>query len=54
MNDLQIGSVVTLKSGGPLMTVEKIDKGKAECIWLHDGKVCRLRVPLECLRVEGD
>lgn len=33
MAKLKIGDVVVLKSGGSTMTVEKIKKGKAHCVW---------------------
>jgi uncharacterized protein YodC (DUF2158 family) len=34
MNDLEVGSVVQLKSGGPMMTVVDLNgKGGAVCVW---------------------
>jgi uncharacterized protein YodC (DUF2158 family) len=33
-NQLQVGAVVKLKSGGPLMTVQDVlDSGKVNCVW---------------------
>lgn len=34
MTDIEVGSVVQLKSGGPEMTVDSIsEKGEAYCLW---------------------
>lgn len=30
---LKVGDLVILKSGGPLMTIERIRGGEAQCIW---------------------
>ncbi len=30
---LSVGDTVTLKSGGPLMTIDKLDGDRATCIW---------------------
>jgi uncharacterized protein YodC (DUF2158 family) len=40
-DNLQIGDTVKLKSGGPLMTIESIDKYadgivKARCVWIDE------------------
>lgn len=37
-NDLQIGDVVSLKSGGPKMTVDNVRGNQAHCTWFTDGK----------------
>lgn len=45
MNDLKVGDVVQLKSGGPLMTIEGIGKygyveeTQAKCKWFEGKKV---------------
>lgn len=39
MDEIKIGDVVFLKSGGPNMTVEKIqDNDIADCIWFDKDK----------------
>lgn len=55
------GSVVSLKSGGDLMTVEKIDGDKAICVWQHSKptshakpQFSRERFPLVTLLNEDD
>ncbi len=49
---MQPGSVVTLKSGGPLMTIEEFGEHKdARCTWFHDGGLCREWFGLVALRV---
>jgi uncharacterized protein YodC (DUF2158 family) len=33
-NKLEVGAIVKLKSGGPLMTVlDVLDNGKVNCVW---------------------
>lgn len=39
-----VGTVVKLRSGGPLMTVEEMQGGSPElvqCTWFRDAQVCR-------------
>lgn len=38
---LQPGEVVFLASGGPLMTVEKVENGTASCVWFSPTSPCR-------------
>jgi len=39
---MQPGSVVILKSGGPLMTIEEFGEHKdARCTWFQDKELCR-------------
>ncbi len=35
------GDVVQLKSGGPLMTVQTVNTGIANCVWFDDGQNLR-------------
>jgi uncharacterized protein YodC (DUF2158 family) len=37
-SEFQIGDVVSLKSGGPKMTVDEIRGNQAHCTWFMDGK----------------
>lgn len=38
MANVTPGNVVQLKSGGPLMTVSKLDGEKAWCYWMLEGE----------------
>jgi len=40
-NGFAVGDVVQLKSGGDVMTVEKIEGDNVFCVWSHDKKVER-------------
>ena len=37
---IDVGDVVQLKTGGPWMTVDRIDGERAFCLW-HEGNVLR-------------
>jgi uncharacterized protein YodC (DUF2158 family) len=37
MSDIKRGNVVQLKSGGPPMTVAKVEEPVASCIWFNNG-----------------
>ena len=44
--ELDVGDVVKLKSGGPKMTIEKIDNTWSpmypiQCVWIYEGKLGR-------------
>lgn len=54
---MQVGDVVKLKSGGPLMVIAKMDRctvalgsghPAATCVW-NEGEPGRIEVPIECL-----
>jgi uncharacterized protein YodC (DUF2158 family) len=51
MNTLTIGDVVQLKSGGPQMTICKIDEENStyKCCWFNGKKVEWASFPLETL-----
>ena len=34
--EIQVGEVVYLKSGGPKLTVERIESGAVDCIWFNE------------------
>jgi uncharacterized protein YodC (DUF2158 family) len=38
MSDFRRGDNVVLKSGGPTMTVNAVERGKVTCIRVEDGK----------------
>lgn len=41
MNEFEAGHVVKLNSGGPAMTIRRIEKGEAHCEWFVNGEVKR-------------
>ena len=53
-NSIQKGSTVTLKSGGPLMTVEYIDSYEAvSCSWFDGKSVKRADFQLAALKISS-
>jgi len=48
-----VGSVVTLKTGGPSMVVMERSAEKAHCIWhLDNGDSVNQWIPIACLEVK--
>ena len=43
------GDIVRLKSGGPVMTVESVDQGEADCVWMRDETPMRLTFSIAAL-----
>lgn len=52
MQELNLGDVVALKSGGPPMSVNRfIDDAKMiSVVWIYDDKVYECRIPAQTLR----
>ncbi len=51
---IEIGDVVRLKSGGPAMTVAKVEGKEIACVWF-DGKTQRADAfPSVCLELEDE
>jgi uncharacterized protein YodC (DUF2158 family) len=46
---IQIGTVVQLRSGGPLMTVVSVSGESVCCEWFHGEKVVRGEFPVAAL-----
>ncbi len=57
MKNIEAGDLVTLKSGGPLMTVEGVTAGQlAKCVWANDGSshvIERGEFPVVCLKAKS-
>ena len=50
---LRSGNLVRLRSGGPLMTVVRIEGDQANCVWTDwDGQFEAGRFPIDVLQVE--
>ena len=43
------GDVVKIKSIGPHMTIEEVDRGRCWCVWFEGRDVKRDCFPAECL-----
>ncbi|WP_269515667.1 Rha family transcriptional regulator [Acinetobacter baumannii] len=58
-DQIHVGAVVQLKSGGPLYTVSKITYDQngymesAEVIWHNKSNLCRETLPINCLTLES-
>ena len=52
---IEVGSVVQLKSGGPVMTVTSVDQGVAKCLWYEENLVApqwhNMELPIPALTV---
>ena len=48
---MNVGDIVRLKSGGPVMTVESVDEGKAQahCVWMKKETPMRHRFSIAAL-----
>ncbi|WP_141381902.1 YodC family protein [Nitrobacter winogradskyi] len=44
------GDIVTLRSGGPRMTILTVMGDEAECIWFINGEMTKATVPFHALR----
>jgi uncharacterized protein YodC (DUF2158 family) len=50
---LRIGNLVRLRSGGPLMTVVRIDSDQVNCVWTDwDGQFESGNFPIDVLQME--
>lgn len=50
---LRSGNLVPLRSGGPLMTVFRIDGDQVNCVWTNwDGRVQSANFPIDVLQME--
>lgn len=63
LKDLKIGSLVALKSGGPIMSVTTLDRVLTEdpiqvtvgCAWIcDDGTPQEIEYPAACLRLQRE
>ena len=50
-DQIKVGDVVQLKSGGPLMTVEIVDADRAFCTWFTNNEKRREPFQLAALQV---
>jgi uncharacterized protein YodC (DUF2158 family) len=50
---LRSGSLVRLRSGGPLMTVSRMEDGQVNCVWYDwDGQMASASFPIDVLQME--
>lgn len=53
-NTFVAGDLVTLKSGGPKMTVESVSGDDVNCVWFYGSQYTRDTFPWEALSKETD
>ena len=49
--EFKVGDAVILKSGGPRMTIETLESGRADCVWFVRDLVFRERFAIALLTV---
>jgi uncharacterized protein YodC (DUF2158 family) len=54
MNDLTAGNVIVLKSGGPLMTIRRVEDRGAYCEWFDGSSNKGAKFSLSQLKKEDD
>jgi uncharacterized protein YodC (DUF2158 family) len=54
--EFEAGTIVSLKSGGPPLTVVEVEGEQARCIWFaqSDDRLQEARIPLACLEAVDD
>lgn len=54
--DLEPGQIVTLKSGGPPLTVAGVDGDEVRCMWFAhaDDRLQEARIPMACIEAVGE
>lgn len=54
--EFEAGTIVSLKSGGPPLTIVEVDGEQARCIWFahSDDRLQEARIPLACLEAIED
>lgn len=54
--EFEAGAIVSLKSGGPPMTVVEVNGQEARCMWFaqSDDRLQEARIPLACLEAIND
>jgi uncharacterized protein YodC (DUF2158 family) len=51
MADFKIGDVVQLKSGGPIMTVTRVDDGLIDCVYFNKEKLEQVTLERETIQI---
>ena len=46
---MNVGDIVRLKSGGPVMTVDSVAQGTARCVWMKDETPMKHRFSIAAL-----
>lgn len=50
-DNIQVGSVVQLNSGGPTMTVESIENNIAACVWFVNNDLKRAEFAITTIQI---